>query len=79
MGSSLFKKDRQSINPPTKNGQEVTYRTHRIKRRKKDEYHVFMGFDSLEEAMDWIDWGIKDNFLTKPAGGLTPGEPKRNK
>lgn len=56
---------------------QKTYRTFPIVRRKHKEYHVFLGFDSLKQAEEWIAWGIQNYFLQEALKEGEPGRPAR--
>lgn len=58
----------------TKKNEQASHETFPIKRKKKDEYHIYMGFDTQAAAEKWIDWGIKTGFLAR-AQGLETGAP----
>ena len=58
----------------TKKGQETQYRTFPSVRKERNEYHLFLGFDTQVAAEEWITWGLRDRFLIE---ALKPGEPGR--
>ena len=82
MGSLLDKAKAKILHPKRlrRNNQEVRHQGFPIKRKKRDEYHVFMGFPTQDAAEEWIAWGVKDNFLRQPMTELRkvePGKPKK--
>lgn len=74
---SLIDKPRPKVKRLRRNEQDVSYRDFPIKRKHRDEYHVHMGFASQAAAEEWIDWGIKDRFLTPTAKNAKKGLPKK--
>lgn len=59
-----------------KNETQVLYKGFPIKRKKKDEYHVYMGFPTQDAAQEWVAWGVRDGFLKQPHGQKN-GVPKK--
>jgi hypothetical protein len=56
-------------------GSKGRYRSFPIVRHERDEYHVYMGFDTQKKAEQWIDDGI-GAYLKKP-DGMNKGAPKK--